>query len=127
MNIISYPVFLLLQSLLGLTLIGTTILAMSDDSSLNTSIFALFAAGFIQIVVALSSKNKKYLQFADIIDIRISALIFFIISLLLTFSPYLLSFVDNTLLVASTTSVSAITLISFIFADLTLQDEDITE
>jgi hypothetical protein len=127
MNIISYPVFLLLQSLLGLTLIGTTILAMSDDSSLNTSIFALIAAGFIQIVVALSSKNKKYLQFADIIDIRISALIFFIISLLLTFSPYLLSFVDNTLLVASTTSVSAITLISFIFADLTLQDEDITE
>jgi hypothetical protein len=120
MNFISYPIFLIINALLGVGLIGAVVF----NGIGTTGSIILLGIGLVLLAVSLLSKNKQMVEFAELIDVRITGVILFILALLLTFSPYLLSFVDDTLLVITTTTVAAISLISFVFADLTLQDED---
>lgn len=123
MNLLSYPVFLILNSITALGLIGV---AAANGFDNGASIF-LIIAGLIQLIVIALSQNKKLVDFANLIDVRLTGLVLFVIALIVTFSPYLLGFVDNSLLVGTTTAVAAITLISFVFADLTLPDTDTNE
>jgi len=122
MNFLSYPVFLIIQVITSIALIGSAVVTGFDGIGSIT----LLVLGVLQLIIVALSKHKKYTEILDIIDVRLTTLFFFVVALLLTFSPYLLSFVDSSLLVITTTAVSAVTLLSFIFTDIqTTQEEEI--
>ncbi len=119
MNLIPYPYFIYLSYVLGLLNLVLPWL-VDTDSSISAKL-SFVIVGIVTLILSLLSKEKQYPKL-EVVNTKIVILGLFVLAIIQTFTPYLLSFTSKSGLVWTALLIPAITLVGIFFTKF--EDKD---
>lgn len=114
MRLIPYSVLLIIHAGLGVLLLALPWLLTSEaDTSAR---IALSVFGLIYLILSVVSQSKP-VDTLNLVPTRLTTLGYFLVSILVSFSPYLFGFSQFIPLVWSAIAASSLSLLSLVFAN----------